>query len=165
MELGIVEGQPWTLQDLAGTQYWGRLKAIYQAVIVDIRVHELLLQDKVPEALTQLVRNLKTKRRCMLAGGNGTAAWPLACLEDPTNPWGLTVTGAEMCTVSGYLMAMVELGKELKQAQPAQAAEVSSGDNGGEGPTPSGGGGRGRGNSAKKRRKGRKGAEECAAAA
>lgn len=56
-ELGIVEGQPWTLQDWVKKQSWGKYKGIYRCALMDVAAYELIRSGQVESGAAQLVQN------------------------------------------------------------------------------------------------------------
>lgn len=116
-DLGIVQGQAWTLKDFVRKQHWGKFKGIYRCAMMDVAVYEYLRNNQPEIAAAQVVQNLKAKMQSVLQGGDWSAAWLLTGLPDPLARREFAGSKEEMAVVSGYVEALSKLQKRVKEAQ------------------------------------------------
>ena len=116
-ELGVVPGQSWTLRDYVRRQNWGRFKSLYRTAIMDVAVYEALRAGRADEASAQVVQNLKAKIQAVLQGGDWSTAWLLTGLTDPLQKKEWAGSREEMAVISGYVEALHNLKKKVKEAQ------------------------------------------------
>ena len=128
-ELGIVEGQSWTLRDWLRRQPWGKFKGLQRTAYQDVAVYEMLRNGESQAAAAQVIQNLKSKVQCVLAGGDWTTAHLLTGLEDPLSKKDFAGSKQEMAVVSGYLKALADLKKRVKES----SGPDHGGDDDGEG--------------------------------
>ena len=102
-DLGIVQGQAWTLKDFVRKQHWGKFKGIYRCAMMDVAVYEYLRNNQPEIAAAQVVQNLKAKMQSVLQGGDWSAAWLLTGLPDPLARREFAGSKEEMAVVSGYV--------------------------------------------------------------
>lgn len=133
-ELGIVEGQGWTLRDWIRRQPWGKFKGLQRTAYQDVAVYEMLRNGESQAATAQVVQNLKSKVQCILAGGDWTTAWLLTGLEDPLSKKEFAGSKQEMAVVSGYLKALADLKKRVKESTGHDGAGDEDGEGGGTAP-------------------------------
>ena len=122
-ELGVVPGQSWTLRDYVKKQQWGKFKGIYRCAMMDVAVYELLRAKKPEAAAAQLVQNLKAKHQSVLQHGDWQAAWLLTGLPDPLTRKEWAGTKGEMSIISGYLSALHDLKKKVKDSSHSGAGD------------------------------------------
>ena len=122
-ELGVVEGQAWSVKDWLRKQSWGKFKGMYRAAIMDAAVYELLRSGDHQAAAAQTIQNMKAKLQSVLQGGDWTTAWVLTGLPDPLSKKEWAGSKEEMAVVTGYISSLHKLRKKVKDAQQTAAAE------------------------------------------
>ena len=115
-ELGVVEGQCWTLMDYVKRQQWGKFRGIYRCACMDVRAYELLRGGQTEAAQAQLVQNLKAKIQSVIQGGSWETAWLLTGIADPLSRREFGGSKEEMSVVSEYVNQMAKLKKRVKEA-------------------------------------------------
>ena len=110
-ELGVVAGQPWTLQDDWSRTHWGKFKGISRTYLQDVAVYELLRSGDAPGALNQLIQNMKAKKQAVIDDGNWESAWLLTGLPDRLDHKRFAGTPEEMTAIAAYRKARLELNK------------------------------------------------------
>jgi hypothetical protein len=120
-ELGVIEGQPWSLTDWNRKLRWGhQFKTLNRCMELDIAVYQKLRSKNYKGALLQLVRSMKTKHQVLLQQGDWSTAWLLSNLKDPLKPREFAGSPAEMSVVSGYLSGLADLKKKVGTAPTGQ---------------------------------------------
>ncbi|CAE7804395.1 unnamed protein product [Symbiodinium sp. CCMP2592] len=122
-EMGVIPGQSWTMRDYVKKQPWGKFKGIYRCMMMDVAAYEQLRAGNHEVAGAQLVQNMKAKLQSVLQGGDWSAAWLLTGLPDPMQKRDFAGTREEMPVVSGYVEALANLRKKVKEAQAGNAGE------------------------------------------
>ena len=122
-ELGVVPGQSWTLRDYVKKQQWGKFRGIFRCAMMDVAVYELLRAKKPEAAAAQLVQNLKAKHQSVLQQGEWQAAWLLTGLPDPLTRKEWAGTKGEMSIISGYLSALHDLKKKVKDSSQSSTGD------------------------------------------
>ena len=122
-ELGVVPGQSWTVKDYVRKQQWGKFRGIYRCAMMDVAVYEQLRAGQTEVATAQVVQNLKAKLQSVLQGGDWSSAWLLTGLSDPTQRREFAGTKEEMAIVSGYVEALANLRKKVRESHSAAAEE------------------------------------------
>lgn len=127
-ELGIVEGQPWTLKQWLAKQPWGKFRGIYRCAIQDAVAYEYLRNGQHDIAAAQLAQNMKSKIQSVIQQGDWSAAWLLTGINDPLSrkEWG--GTKGEMAIVSEYMNSLAKLRKRVKEAKESNAHEDAEED-------------------------------------
>ena len=120
-ELGVIPGQPWTLNDWVRRQSWGKFKGLQRAAVQDVEVYELLRNGEAAAAAAQVIQNLKSKVQCVLQGGDWQTAWLLTGLEDPLSKKEFAGSKQEMAIVSSYVKALHDLKKKVREGHAAAA--------------------------------------------
>ena len=122
-ELGIVEGQPWTLKQWLSKQPWGKFRGIYRCAIQDAVAYEYLRNGQHDIAAAQLAQNMKSKIQSVIQQGDWSAAWLLTGINDPLSrkEWG--GTKSEMAIVSEYMNSLAKLRKRVKEAKDSNTHE------------------------------------------
>eukprot|EP00438_Fugacium_kawagutii_P003209 Skav218054 [mRNA] locus=scaffold214:1429603:1436014:- [translate_table: standard] len=116
-EMGIVEGQPWTLTDWVKKQSWNKYKGLYRCAIMDVAAYELIRAGKVEAGAAQLVQNLKAKLESVLQQGDWNTAWLLTGLSDPLQKKEFAGSKQEMSIISNYVNSLGKLRKHVKEAK------------------------------------------------
>ena len=129
-ELGVVQGQPWTLRDWVRKQSWGKFKGIQRCAVQDVEVYELIRNNEHQAAAAQVIQNLKSKVQCVLQGGEWQTAWLLTGLQDPLTRKEFGGSREEMAIVSSYIKALHDLKKKVRENQ---AANTGGDDDDGDG--------------------------------
>jgi len=116
-ELGVVEGQAWTMRQWIQRQSWGKFRGIQRCCIQDGVVYELLRNHRYEEATAQLAQNMKSKVQSAIQLGDWSSAWLLTGIPDPMGKkeWG--GTKEEMAVVSEYINSLAKLRKRVKEAK------------------------------------------------
>ena len=127
-ELGIVEGQPWTLQDWVKKQSWGKYKGIYRCALMDVAAYELIRSGQVESGAAQLVQNLKAKLESVLQMGDWQSAWLLTGLSDPMQKKEFGGSKQEMSIIAQYVNSLGKLRKHVKEAKQHGHAEEDGED-------------------------------------
>ena len=127
-ELGIVEGQPWTLQDWVKKQSWGKYKGIYRCALMDVAAYELIRSGQVESGAAQLVQNLKAKLESVLQMGDWQSAWLLTGLSDPMLKKEFGGSKQEMSIIAQYVNSLGKLRKHVKEAKQHGHAEEDGED-------------------------------------
>lgn len=122
-ELGVVEGQAWSVKDWLRKQPWGKFKGLYRSAVMDCAAYELLRAGHHDAAGAQLVQNMKSKLQSVLEGGSWQTAWQLTGLPDPLTRKEFAGTNQEMAVISGYLSSLAKLKKKVKEAGTNPANE------------------------------------------
>ena len=94
-ELGVVEGQAWSIKDWLKKQPWGKFKGLYRSAMMDAAAYELVRNGDPQAAGAQLVQNMKAKLQCVLQGsgpvhGNSPdyrTPCPVANGQEPRRKW------------------------------------------------------------------------------
>ena len=115
-ELGVVEGQCWTLMDYVKRQQWGKFRGIYRCACMDVRAYELLRGGQTEAAQAQLIQNLKAKIQSVIQGGSWETAWLLTGIADPLSRREFGGSKEEMSVVSEYVNQLAKLKKRVKEA-------------------------------------------------
>lgn len=116
-ELGVVEGQTWTLQDWVKKQSWGKYKGIYRCALMDVAAYELIRSGQVESGAAQLVQNLKAKLESVLQMGDWQSAWLLTGLSDPMQKKEFGGSKQEMSIIAQYVNSLGKLRKHVKEAK------------------------------------------------
>ncbi|CAE8611036.1 unnamed protein product [Polarella glacialis] len=124
-DLGVVEGQPWTVKDWLKQQPWGKRRGLYRGGYQDIVVYELLRQNKPDQACAQLVQNLKSKLQCALADGSWDQVGLLRGLPDPVGNINFAGDAGEMSVILRYTMPLRELKMKAAGKMPQLSEEDS----------------------------------------
>ena len=119
----MVPGQSWTVKDYVRKQQWGKFRGIYRCAMMDVAVYEQLRAGQTEVATAQVVQNLKAKLQSVLQGGDWSSAWLLTGLSDPTQRREFAGTKEEMAIVSGYVEALANLRKKVRESHSAAAEE------------------------------------------
>jgi len=129
-EMGVDEGQPFSVRDWRRRQNFGPFKSMNRAIEMDVEIFnrlEAALKDKpisrhkVALALVQVAQNIKAKKQMTLDQGDWTQAWELTGLKDPCSRKDFVGTAEESLRVARHLTARAELLKrrqELIQTRP-----------------------------------------------
>ena len=130
-ELGVIQGQAWTLRDYIRRQSWGRYKGLYRCAMMDAAAYELIRNGESQAAAAQLAQNMKAKVQAVLQGGDWSAAWLLTGLPDPLARKEFAGTREEMAIVSGYLDALGKLRKKVREAHGSGRHDDEDAEDGG----------------------------------
>lgn len=122
-ELGIVEGQAWTVKEWLRRQSFGKFRGLQRCCYMDVAVYELLRSGHREAAAAQVVQNLKSKLQCIIQGGDWSAAWLLTGLADPLSKKEFAGSKTEMAVVSQYLGSMAKLKKKVKESTQGSVDE------------------------------------------
>ena len=123
-ELGVVEGQAWSVKDWLKKQQWGKFKGLFRACIQDAAAYEYIRSGCPEAAAAQLCQNMKSKLQCVLAGGDWSSAWLLCALEDPLNRKEWAGSKEEMAIIAGYTNSLHKLRKKVRESTAAAAEEI-----------------------------------------
>ena len=123
-ELGVVEGQAWSVKDWLKKQQWGKFKGLFRACIQDAAAYEYIRSGCPEAAAAQLCQNMKSKLQCVLAGGDWSSAWLLCALEDPLNRKEWAGSKEEMAIIAGYTNSLHKLRKKVRESTAAAAEEL-----------------------------------------
>ena len=115
-DLGVVEGQAWSVKDYLRKQQWGKFKGIQRTAMQDAAVYELIRSGNVESAAAQCIQNLKSKLQSVLSGGDWTTAWLLTGLQDPLSRREFAGSQEEMSIISSYVNNLCKLKKKMKEA-------------------------------------------------
>lgn len=129
-ELGVVEGQCWTLMDYVKRQQWGKFRGIYRCACMDVRAYELLRGGQTEAAQAQLVQNLKAKIQSVIQGGSWETAWLLTGIADPLSRREFGGSKEEMSVVSEYVNQLAKLKKRVKEASQQDKGGADEEDEG-----------------------------------
>jgi hypothetical protein len=127
-EMGIVEGQAWTLKDWVDKQQWGKFRSLQRTCYMDVELYHCLRQGKHKQALSQLVQNIKSKAQAALDSGDWTTAWRLTTLEDPLQKKAWAGTETEIAVISGYEKALQDIKEKNDKARLALKSEKDKED-------------------------------------
>ena len=127
-ELGVLEGQPWTLRDWVKRQPWSKFKGLQRSAVQDVAVYEMLRNGESQPAMAQLVQNLKSKVQCILQQGDWSTAWLLTGIEDPLTKREFAGSKQEMAVVSAYVKALSDLKKKVKESTSHDQGGEEDGD-------------------------------------
>ena len=127
-ELGVVEGQAWSIKDWLKKQPWGKFKGLYRSAMMDAAAYELVRNGDPQAAGAQLVQNMKAKLQCVLQQGEWASAWQLTGLPDPLSRREWAGTKEEMAIISGYMNSVHKLKKRMKEAKEAGGAGQDEAD-------------------------------------
>ena len=117
-ELGIVDGQPWTLRQFAQRVPWQTFRTNQKNFEMQIAVYEFLKAGKPHSALAQLVQNMKAIHQSTLDGGNWKNAWLLTGLVDPGQRRRFGGTEEELEIVNAYGKMIEDLDRRLRTTTP-----------------------------------------------
>ena len=123
-EMGVIPGQAWTIRDYVKKQPWGKFKGIFRCAIQDAAVYEMLRRGDSDIAAAQVVQNLKSKIQSVIQHGDWQAAWLLCGLPDPLARREFAGSKEELAVVSGYLEALANLRKKVRENQGAAGADA-----------------------------------------
>ena len=115
-DLGVVEGQAWSVKDYLRKQQWGKFKGIQRTAMQDAAVYELIRAGNMDSAAAQCIQNLKSKLQSVLSGGDWTTAWLLTGLQDPLSKREFAGSQEEMSIISSYVNNLCKLKKKMKEA-------------------------------------------------
>ena len=127
-ELGLVEGQPWTMRQFAQRIPWGSFRTNQRNYEMQIAVYEYLKAGKPHSALAQLVQNMKAIHQCTLDGGNWKNAWLLTGLVDPGQRKRFGGTEEELEIVNAYGKMIEDLDKRLRTTTPPSSNPQQEGE-------------------------------------
>ncbi|CAE8689793.1 unnamed protein product [Polarella glacialis] len=102
-ELGVAEGEPWTLRSWSRRINWGKFRGLRRCMEMMIAIYELLKADSPEIARAQAVQNMKAIHQSVLSGGDWATAWLLTGLTDPTQRREFAGEEGEMSAITGYL--------------------------------------------------------------
>ena len=131
-ELGVVQGQAWTLKDYIRKQNFGKYKGLFRCTMMDVSVYELLRAGETDIALAQVTQNIKAKLQSVISQGDWSTAWLLTGLQDPLQRREFAGSKEEMTVISGYIEALAKLKKRVRETQGGADPEED------EGPGPAG---------------------------
>ena len=120
----MIPGQAWTIRDYVKKQPWGKFKGIFRCAIQDAAVYEMLRRGDSDIAAAQVVQNLKSKIQSVIQHGDWQAAWLLCGLPDPLARREFAGSKEELAVVSGYLEALANLRKKVRENQGAAGADA-----------------------------------------
>lgn len=115
-ELGVVEGQSWSVVEWLKKQQWGKFRGLYRATIMDSAAYELARAGDAQGAAAQLAQNMKSKLQCVLDGGDWRSAWLLTGIEDPISKREFAGSKSEMAVIANYVNSLHKLRKKVKEA-------------------------------------------------
>jgi len=126
-ELGVVQGQAWTLKDYIRKQNFGKYKGIFRCTMMDVSVYELLRAGEVDIATAQVTQNIKAKLQSVISQGDWSTAWLLTGLQDPLQRREFAGSKEEMSVISGYIEALAKLKKRVRETQGGAEGEDDDG--------------------------------------
>jgi len=127
-DLGVGQGQPWSLSDWNRKQRWGsRHRGLCRAMEMDIAVYQALRSNRPKLALLQVCQNMKAKHQTLLHNGDWKAGWLLTGIPDPLKAREFAGSPSEMAVISGYLSGMADLHKKVGDQSKPQLDPLGSG--------------------------------------
>ena len=137
-DLGVADGQAWTLRDWAKRIPWNNLKTYMKFMEMLIAVDELLGKGEVLSARAQLVQNMKGVHQAVLDGTSWKNAWLLTGLNDPgqRRRFGGGEDELEIC--NNMLKVVEDLDRRVSQTRHTTDAKGSGAAEAGEEDAPKG---------------------------
>lgn len=114
-EMGVIEGQSWTMRDWLKRQQWGKFKGISRCAVMDVVAYAMIRNGQVDAGCAQLIQNLKAKVQSVIQGGDWSSAWLLTGIPDPLLKKEFGGSREELAVVSGYINALSKLRKKVRQ--------------------------------------------------
>lgn len=121
-EMGVIEGQPWSVKDWLKRQPWGKFKGLYRASVMDAEAYELARAGDASGCAAQLAQNMKSKLQSVLQQGDWETAWLLTGI-DPLTRKEWAGSKSEMAVISNYISSLHKLRKKVKEAKDSKDEE------------------------------------------
>ncbi len=129
-ELGVVEGQAWSIRDWLRQIQWSKYKGLQRCAAMTAAAYELARAGQADAACAQLAQNLKSIHQCVLQQGSWETAWLLTGVADPCSKREFGGSKEEMAIVSQYISSLSKLRKRVKETQSSGVGD-EEGEGGG----------------------------------
>lgn len=122
-QVGVAEGQPWTMMDVNRRLAWGKFKTLQRMHFVLANVFQQLDEGNYRVAQALCVQGMKCAHQASLDNGEFELAWLLTGLPDPLKKEKFGGEPEELEVLGQYLKSLAEIEKRSKNRPKAADEE------------------------------------------